>query len=238
MPTENPRGHSAVDDSTVVADPPWTVPVVYTVLPVLGAALGWGLTLIAEWITGLSWFPFQGLFELFLRLPDTVELLVGIGLGVAVGLFFAVWIAHELLTVTVGRDAIRLKRGDFEKEVPRGDIASVFVEDKLLVVLGHRRQELAQVHFDLNRDRLAEALRRHGYAWLSGGDPYGAQFKRWVPGADGLPRGADVLLKARAQALEKSNESDLRELRGELAELDVVVRDRDKKQYWRLADPS
>ncbi|WP_194201860.1 YqeB family protein [Glycomyces albidus] len=238
MPTENTHGHAGAADATVVADAPWTVPAVYTVLPVLGAALGWGLTRIAEWVTGLSWFPFQGLFELFLRLPDAVELIAGIALGTAVGLFFAVWIANEMLTVTVGRDAIRLKRGDFEQEVARADVASVFVEDKLLVVLGHRRQELAQVHFDLDRDRLAEALRRHGYGRLSDGDPYGDRFKRWVPGADGLPRGADALLKARGHALEKSDESDLRELREELAGLDVVVRDRDKKQYWRLADPA
>ncbi|RRS00111.1 YqeB family protein [Glycomyces terrestris] len=233
MPTENTSG-----DRTVVADAPWTVPAVYTALPLLGAALGWGLTLVAEWITGLSWFPFQGLFELFLRLPDAVELLAGIALGLAVGVFLALWVHHEMLTVTVGRDGLRLKRGDFDEEVPRAEVASVFVEDKLLVVLGHRRQELAQVHFDLNRDRLGEALRRHGYGLLGTADPFGAQLRRWVPGADGLPRGADALLKARAHALEKSNEGDVRELRGELAALGVVVRDRDKKQYWRLADPA
>ncbi|WP_112139973.1 YqeB family protein [Glycomyces dulcitolivorans] len=232
MPTEKTTG-----DRTVVADAPWTVPAVYTVLPILGAALGWGLTLVAEWITGLSWFPFQGLFELFLRLPDPVELLAGIALGLGVGVFLALWVHNEMLTVTVDRDGIRLKRGDFDEAIPRGDVASVFVDDKLLVVLGHRRQELAQVHFDLNRDQLAAALRRHGYGWL-GADPYGAQFKRWVPGADGLPRGADALLKAREHAAEKSNESDLKELREELAAIDVVVRDRDKKQYWRLADPA
>ncbi|NUQ87271.1 MAG: hypothetical protein HOQ43_02235, partial [Glycomyces artemisiae] len=109
---------------------------------------------------------------------------------------------------------------------------------KRLVVLGHRRQELAQVEFDLDREKLVAALRRQGYAWQAGGDPYGGEFKRWVPGADGLPRGADALLKARERALEKSNEGDLRELREELAGLDVVVRDRDKKQYWRLSDPA
>jgi hypothetical protein len=46
------------------------------------------------------------------------------------------------------------------------------------------------------------------------------------------------VLRARPQALEKSNVSDLRELADELSDLGVVVHDKDTKQYWRLADPA
>lgn len=236
MPSENTRTDGS--GGTVVADAPWVAPAVLIGLPLVGAALGWGLVLIAEWITGLSWFPFQGLFELLTDLPRAVQLIGGLALGFAAGLVLGLWVVSELLTVTVGRESLRFKRGDDEQEVARGDVASVFLDGKRLVVLGHRRQELAQVEFDLDREQLVAALRRHGYAWQEGGDPYGGEFKRWVPGADGLPRGADALLKARERALEKSNEGDLRELREELAGLDVVVRDRDKKQYWRLSDPA
>ncbi|MFB9662276.1 hypothetical protein ACFQS3_06105 [Glycomyces mayteni] len=236
MPTEHTRTDG--DGSTVVAEAPWVAPAALIALPIVGAALGWGLVLIAEWITGLSWFPFQGLFELVTDLPRAVQLIGGTALGLVAGLVLALWVVSELLKVTVGRDALRFKRGDDEQEVARGDVASVFLDGKRLVVLGHRRQELAQVDFDLDRDELAAALRRHGYTWQPGGDPYGGELKRWVPGADGLPRGADALLKARERALEKSNDGDLRELREELAGIDVVVRDRDKKQYWRLSDPA
>ncbi|MEU5873915.1 hypothetical protein AB0A73_20455 [Glycomyces sp. NPDC047369] len=235
MPTENTRTDG--DGGTVVAEARWVAPAVLTGLPLLGAALGWGLVLIAEWITGLSWFPFQGLFELLTDLPRAVQVVGGTALGLVVGLVLAVWVVSELLTVTVGREGLRFKRGDDEQEVARGDVASVFLDGKRLVVLGHRRQELAQTEFDLDREQLAAALRKHGYLWQPGGDPYGGEFKRWVPGAEGLPSGADALLKARDRALEKSDEGDLRELREELAGLGVVVRDRDKKQYWRRSDP-
>ncbi|GAA1683578.1 hypothetical protein GCM10009830_33530 [Glycomyces endophyticus] len=233
MPTEHLHG-----DRTVVADPAWVGPAVLAALPLVGAGLGWGLVLIAEWITGLAWFPFQGLFELVADLPRTVQIVGGTALGLVAGLVLALWVVSEMLAVTVGRDAVGLKRGDLDETVPRADIAAVFVEDKRLVVLGHRRQELAQVPFDLDREALAAALRRHGYGPMPDGDPYRGELKRWVPGADGLPPGADALLKARERALEKSNEGDLRELREELAAIDVVVRDRGKKQYWRLADPA
>jgi hypothetical protein len=227
-----------VGDGTTVADHPMTGPAFLVGLPLLGAALGWGLTFVVEWIAGLDWFPFQGPFRMFARMPELAQLIVGIALGLVLGLVLAFFAIHEMLKVTVGRDGIHLRRGDYERAVDRADIAGVFVEDKQIVVLGQRRQELAAVEFDLDRDKLAAALRRYGYGWLPDGDPYRAEFKRWVPGADGLPPGANPVLKARAHALEKHNAGDLRELADELAELGVVVRDRDEKQYWRLADPA
>jgi hypothetical protein len=234
MPTDRTQS----TDQTVVADAAWVGPTFLVVLPIVGAALGWGLTFIVEWIVELSWFPFQGLFELFTELAEPVRLIVAIAVGLIIGLLLALWIVHEMLTITVGRDRLELKRGDYRREIERADVASVFVADKRIVVLGRRRQELASVEFDLNRDNLAAALRRHGYTWLPDGDPYAAEFRRWVPGADGLPQGANPVLKARQTALEKSNTSDLRELADELADLGVVVHDKDKKQYWRLADPA
>lgn len=234
MSTDNAR----IGDTTTVADHPAVGPAFLIGLPLVGAALGWGLTFIVEWIVGLRWFPLQGLFELFTDLSKTLQLVVAIAVGLALGLLLAFFAVHEMLKIDVGRDRIELKRGDYDREIERADVASVFVADKRVVVLGHRRQELANVEFDLDRDKLAAALRRHGYGWLPEGDPYAAEFKRWVPGADGLPQGANAILKARQHALEKSNGDDLGELLAELADLAVVVHDKDKKQYWRLADPA
>lgn len=230
--------HPAGENQTVVSEPKWLPGALLVGLPVLGAGLGWGLNLSAEWITGLGWFPFQGLFERFTELSGTVRLSVALALGAVAGLVLAFIAVHEMLTATVDRQRLHLKRGDYDRTVEAADVASVFVEDKRLVVLGRRRQELARVEFDLNRERLAEALRRHGYAWRPGGDPYADDYRRWVPQAEGLPKGAEPLLKARQRALEKSDGGELEELRSELASLDVVVRDKEKKQYWRLADPS
>jgi hypothetical protein len=234
MSTDNAR----IGDTTTVADHPAVGPAFLIGLPLLGAALGWGLTFIVEWIVGLRWFPFQGLFELFTDLSKALQLVVAIAVGLLLGLLLAFFALHEMLKISVGRDRLQLKRGDYERDIERADVVAVFVADKRIAVLGHRRQELANVEFDLDRDKLAAALRKHGYGWLPDGDPYAADFKRWVPGADGLPQGANAVLKARQHALEKSNGDDLAELFDELADLAVVVHDKDKKQYWRLADPA
>lgn len=234
MSTDNAR----IGDTTTVADHPAVGPAFLIGLPLVGAALGWGLTFIVEWIVELRWFPFQGLFDLFTDLSQTLQLIVAITVGLLLGLLLAFFAVHEMLKITVSRDRLELERGDYDRELERADVASVFVADKRVVVLGHRRQELANVEFDLDLDKLAAALRKHGYGWLPDGDPYAAEFKRWVPGADGLPQGANAVLKARQHALDKSNGGDQRELLDELADLAVVVHDKDKKQYWRLADPA
>ncbi|GAB3997197.1 hypothetical protein GCM10029992_19420 [Glycomyces albus] len=230
--------HPASENQTVVSEPKWLGGALLVGFPALGAGLGWGLNRSAEWITGFGWFPFQGLFERFTELSGTVRLTVALALGVVAGLVLALIAVHEMLTVTVDRRRLHLKRGNHDHTVEAADVASVFVEDKRLVVLGRRRQELARVEFDLNREHLAEALRRHGYAWQPDGDPCKDDYRRWVPETEGLPKGAEPLLKARQRALEKSDGSELEELRNELASLDVVVRDKEKKQYWRLSDPS
>ena len=225
------------EDQTVVADPRW-LPIAFAVVfPLLGAGLGWGLNLLADWITGLGWFPFQGLFEAFTQISDAIRLTVALALGTVVGLSLTFFAFGELVTITVDRHRIRLERGGYDRTAQAAEVASVFTDDKHLVVLGHHREELARVEFDLDRDQMAEALRRHGYAWLPGGDPFENEYRRWVPEAVGLPQGAEPLFKARQRALEKSDGSDLEELRDELASLNIVVRDKDKKQYWRLSDP-
>ncbi|HEY3506636.1 MAG TPA: hypothetical protein VGN37_28090 [Actinocatenispora sp.] len=45
--------------------------------------------------------------------------------------------------------------------------------------------------------------------------------------------GANALLRARALAVRKDDRDDADDLRAELGRLGVVVRDTDKRQYWR-----
>ncbi|WP_442930243.1 CysS/YqeB C-terminal domain-containing protein [Micromonospora sp. LH3U1] len=46
--------------------------------------------------------------------------------------------------------------------------------------------------------------------------------------------GADALLRARERAVRRDRRDDARELRRELGLIGVVLRDEDKRQYWRL----
>lgn len=220
---------------TVVAEPPWTYPAVGVVFTALGAGLGWGVRLLADWLVSLPWAPMRGPAELVNSLPEPWVTLGLVVLGALAGTALALHAYHDSLTVTVSAERVALHRRGNTREWP-GETVDVACRDgKQLVLLDSDTAELAREGFDLKTDSLSSAFRAHGYRWEDE-DPHADEFRRWVPDTPGLPTGADALLKARAKALRHGDSGeDARELRDELARIGVVVRDSDRKQYWRLS---
>ncbi|WP_328339697.1 YqeB family protein [Micromonospora sp. NBC_00421] len=206
--------------------------VLWVGFPLLGAAVGGLLPLVADWVAGLPWAPVQGWFELVAGLPYRRALVGGVLLGVLAGLLVAHVGTRERLIVTVDRGGARLRRDGVDRDLPRGSVTAVFTDGRELVLLGPAGAELARERSDLSRRRLRDAFREHGWSWQDA-DPHREAYRRWVAGLPDLPPGADPLLCARQRAVDADRQRDARELRGELARLGVVVRDEDKRQYWR-----
>ena len=232
-------GASARHSETVVSEPVWARALTWTVLPLVGAGAGWLLKSVAGWVASLPWAPLQGPFVLVDRLVASFgepQATIGaLALGAVAGLVLSFIAAEERLTVTVSHDRATTTRGESSREIGRASVGAVFLDGKHLVLLGRTGEELAREASDLDADRLQAAFLTHGYPWLSGGDPYGNEYRLWVEDTPDLPAGADALLKARARALAKGadGKDDAAELHAELAKLGIVVRDEKKRQYWR-----
>ena len=184
---------------------------------------------------GLPWVPFRGPLALVDSIPDQVALPVLIGLGIVAGTFFGTYALQDELSLTVGDDQVRLKRGDADRRLPRTAVHAVFLDGKDLVLLGDDSNELAREKTDRPAAKLAEAFTRHGYPWRDV-DPRAGDFRLWTATTQGLPAGAGALLSMRARALKDGRGADAGDLRAELVNLGVVVRDEGGKQYWRRAD--
>ncbi|GAO10910.1 YqeB family protein [Streptomyces lydicamycinicus] len=228
-----PQRHRT-DKVRVLTQPAWMTVLVYVVLMLLGAGAGWLVKILAEWLVTLPWAPMQGPAKLLASVPEpwlTVGLLsAGTVLGLIVGLIAQ----HEELSVVVSAERITFTRKKKDQEFARDRVVQAFLDGRQLVLLGDDEGELARETCDLDAQRVADAFRAHGYAWVDE-DPYKDDFRRWVPDMPGLSQEANALLKARARLLEKkSSAEDLRELREELARLGVVVRDERRRQHWRL----
>jgi hypothetical protein len=78
-----------------------------------------------------------------------------------------------------------------------------------------------------------QATFTRGGVWQADGDPHRDEYRRWVDDVPDLPVGANVLLRARARALDKGDGDEVAQLRADLARLGVVVRDESKRQRWR-----
>lgn len=199
-------------------------------LPVAGAVVVWLLKLLANWAVTLRWTPFRGPLELVDSIPEPWATVGALGVGLVGGLVLALVAHGERLDVTVSPDHVRLVGDEYEETFARADVSAVFVDRNQLVLLGSDTGELVRRPSELDVAALRAAFTRHDYPWRDG-DPHADEYRRWVPGIEGLPPGADALLTARAK-----NPDDAEELRGELARLGVIVRDEKRKQYWRLAE--
>lgn len=219
---------------TVVAQPAGERTVVRVGFPVVGAVLAWLLKLAAGWVASLPWAPFQGLFKLVASLPEPQATIVAVLVGIAAGVVFVLLAERDYASVRVTDDQVTITRGGSSRNVSRSAIAAAYLDGKQLVLLGQDTRELARQGGDLDLKGVRAALAAHGYPWRDG-DPHADDYRRWVEGLPGLPTGADALLRARARALHEDNADDAAQLREELGTMGVVVRDEDKRQYWRLA---
>ncbi|MGG2464918.1 YqeB family protein [Streptomyces sp. RGM 3693] len=238
QPTGSPAGPRAEPGQparpTVLADSPAVVATVCVLFAAVGACLGWLVRLLAKWLVTLEHAPWQGPARLLTAIPEPWLTIGVLSVGAALGLAVALFGQHEELAVSVSDDEVVLTRRAKPRAFSREAVHRVFRDGKELVLLAADTAELAREGCSLNAQRLAEAFRAHGYAWADG-DPHEDEFRRWVPDTPGLPVGANALFTARERALGKSGTAeDARELRDELARLGVVVRDKDKRQFWRL----
>ncbi|MEE6257875.1 nucleoside recognition domain-containing protein [Plantactinospora sonchi] len=223
--------------STVVAEPTVVVALVWSLFPLIGAGAGWLLRSAADWLESMRWVPWRWAFKVVDSVEEPWTTVTALVLGAVAGLVVAGMAAAERLTVTVSDRAVLLVRGDSRREVVRERITGAFRDGKQLVLLGPVAEELARESSDLGADQLRTAFEAHGYRWHAEGDPYRDEWRRWTEGAPGLPPGADALLKVRQRAVDKNDRRDLVELRDELTRLGVVVREKDKRQYWRPTRP-
>ncbi|MEU0389483.1 YqeB family protein [Streptomyces chartreusis] len=217
------------EESTELAESAWVI-VLFCVG--CGAAAGALLPLLARLLLKLPWAPLEGPAELLTSVPEPALTLGTVAVGAVGGLLLGLAAAHDALSVRVCGTHLALTIRDGTREFTREEIAVLFRDRKELVVLAPDGMELAREHCGLPWPRLADTLTEHGYRWAEE-DPYRAEFRRWVPGTPGLPEGADALLRARARARKSDDAEDARELRRELLRLGVVVRDEEKRQYWR-----
>ncbi|QVQ50644.1 hypothetical protein J4H86_17275 [Spiractinospora alimapuensis] len=202
--------------------------------PLAGAVLGWLLPRLAEWLVGFDWLPLPGPVELAANLPELPAAIGGAVLGIVGGVVLALMSESEYVTVTVRDDELRTVRDNRPRTVERANVDAVFVDGKDLVVVGPDAREVLRQGGDLpDRERLRAALEEHGFPWMEE-DPHAEEYRRWVDGLPELSTSANALLKARAKALENDKADDAEELRSELVALDVMLRDRDGKQHFRV----
>ena len=218
---------------TVVKHSIWYHLFLWTAFPLAGAALGWLLAHLPGWIEGKP-LPFSGLIEILDDHSGTVMTIALVVVGIVAGALVTLSAYDEVVTVKVSDADVEVSVVDKARSYKRDHVGDVFTDGKALVLLGRDTSELVRQKTDHKSARLQAAFEAHGYPWRDG-DPYEAEFARWVDGVPGLTEHGNAVLRARQVALDDEKKEDVAELRDEAAKLGVVVRDVKKRQYWRNA---
>ena len=205
-----------------------------------GAAIGTVLGLGAESL--FMWFQstFGGapaLLRAASALPDVVTIA---GLGIA-GLVGGLWIAAaweaETLVCEVGADGIRTRLNKRTTWVDRTAISAAYVDrDELVLADASGRMLVAGKVDGVGPKRVGRMLAKAGYPWSDGGHPFEEEFVTFVEGRDDLGEPATGLIKARATALQDGKHGRARELRHQLSDAGVLVRDRRGEQQYVILD--
>jgi hypothetical protein len=222
-------GHSTVDKI-----------VLFGGFPLVGLVLGFFLPRIADWAADRRWVPFQGVLELIAGWDGWWVVASCVVLGLVAGVVLAAMALDDTLRVTVTNRSVEFLKNQRTVTVLREQVSVAFLDGKEIVLQDAMSRELAREKHDQLKSeakQIPAAFRVHGYPWSDGGDPYEARFRRWVEDEPELPPAVNAVLRARSKAFDQGDKgkADLRELRGEISKLGYVVKDKDKKQYWRSA---
>ncbi|MER7251764.1 hypothetical protein [Kribbella sp. NPDC000426] len=207
-------------------------------LPLLGLVLGFFLPRIADWAAGRPWVPFQGVLKMIAGWDGWWVVVICLVVGLIAGALLAAVALDDILKVTITHRSVEFLKNQKTVTVPREKVAVAFLDGKEIVLQDSSSRELAREKHDQLKSEAKQipvAFRAHGYPWSDAGDPHESEFHRWIEDDPDLPPAVNAILKVRSKAFDQGDKgkADLRELRGEVANLGYTVKDRDKLQYWR-----
>lgn len=218
--------------------------IMYVVFSAGGMIAGYFFTRIINWLMELEWFtkwvadPIK--FEFIMKLIEKIQGFTGDWsniilsvFGFLCGLFLVHWMIEKSILMTITDTAVNVKKGSLNIEIPRKDIQHVFLDNGEIVILDFSGHELFREPHDSSKGKVERAFKNHHYPWKNEGDPYKDHYFLWSEDSPDLSIPESALLKARETAIEHDDEKEMKDLKRELAKLNIVVRDEDGFQYWR-----
>lgn len=203
--------------------------------PLLGALLGWFVPTVADWVIKIPFIPFEGVFKWVTTLEsDWVSIIAAI-LGVLAGVFFVLYAFSESLKIIITDEEVKLIIKGSVKIIHKEELSAIYMEGKHVVFLTTDGTELFRGQPESKKELISEAFRQHRYPWREK-DPFENQYQRWVTDHPDFPPHVNALLYARERALKNEETDEAKVLRKDLADLGVVIRDEDHRQYVRVVE--
>lgn len=203
------------------------------IIPILMAVIFYYLPSVVQWIEMIPFLSDNQLIN-FITGIESSWLNRGLAiLGFITGVFLSIFIFTEILKLEVNRDHVVVDIFDKKSEIRKSDIQSVFKEGKKLVIIGKDGFELLRQETDYSTAKLENTFQKFHYPWVRE-DPYINEFFKWTAGHDELSDTANAILYERRQAKRDDDEKKVKNLKNDLMELGIVVKDSNNSQFVRV----
>lgn len=136
----------------------------------------------------------------------------------------------EILKLNIMKDNIEVNING--KSFTMGGFGVAFKEGKKLFIFSKTGRELLLEKTDYTPQTLKETLGRFNYQWLSQ-DPYSGEYFEWLTEDERLNSRANDVLYKRKEALREDNKERAAELKKDLDEMNIYVKDTGGKQMVR-----
>lgn len=200
--------------------------------PIVLGTIGWFLPKLLEFVKRISFFSDSKVIELLDAFNPFWVSIILMFVGVFIGVLLSLTVYSEALKMSISDQEILINKDDEEKIIRKSEVKEIFMEDNNVVITGNKGQELLSEKTDIKKEKIREIFLYHHYLWCEQ-DPYVDEFKLWALEDHLLGENTNSILYERRNAIREGDKKKAKNLKMDLNELGVVVKDQGKDQYVR-----
>ncbi|WP_337969846.1 YqeB family protein [Virgibacillus salexigens] len=200
--------------------------------PVVLGTIGWFLPKLLELIKRIPVFSDSKVIELLNSFNPFWVSITLMFVGGVIGILLSLTIYSEALKMSVNNKEIMINKDDKEKRIRKSEVKEIFMEDNTVVITGNKSQELLSEKTDIKRNKIQEIFLYHHYPW-SEQDPYVDEFALWTLEDNTFGEKINAILYERRNAIREGDKKKTKNLKTDLNELGIVVKDQNEDQYIR-----
>ncbi|WP_433958106.1 YqeB family protein [Cytobacillus horneckiae] len=199
----------------------------------IGGIVGWFLPVI---VSGLKRIPILSSNDLIMLIDSfhsfSVSVIAMI-IGIIAGFILSIIIFIESLNIFIDDTKIKLVIKEEETIISKNMVSAIFIEEKQLKLLDNDGKEIFSREIDIQTEKVKDAFLSHFYPWKNE-DPYKSCFQLWRLNEEMvLGETIQSILYSRRLSLREKDEKKANQLKTDLNELGVIVKDRGEEQLIR-----
>jgi len=200
--------------------------------PVVLGTIGWFIPKLLDFIKGIPLFSDSKIIQLLeLFNPFWVSTIL-MSAGVVIGVLLSLTVYSEALKMSVNDQEILINKDNHEKIIKKPEVKEIFMEKNEDVITGNKGQELLREKTDITKEKIRKIFRTYHYPWCEQ-DPYADEYVLWTLDDHTLGEKVNSILYERRKAIREGDKKKAKNLKMDLNELGVVVKDQGENQYVR-----